>query len=183
MCVFCVFHCHCRLLCSRIMSPNNHGWMSREECFFRLRASVWMCVKFPLRVIGKGNYSAAVTLAAASPAHFTQSQTQPLLPSPEISLSTSLTENELCSDVLVTWSFLPPWLLVAAPRPEATRQWFISHVHRSAPAASDRTPPPRAHHFSSPPTNCSSLISVCLYCCLCSPGIHRPTVLSSVDDK
>lgn len=67
-------------------------------------------------LFGTGNYGEAVTLAAASPAHFTHSQPQPLCSSPEIILSRQcvwlLTVNEVCSAVLLTGSSSrPDWCL------------------------------------------------------------------------
>lgn len=102
-----------------------------------------MCGNFPLRVIDRGNYSGAVTLAAASPAHFTHSQPRPLSPCLEIVLSLQCVRLQrwMRFAPLFCWlDPLPALIGVLAPRPVATRQRFSSHIHRSATAASDSIP-------------------------------------------
>ncbi len=119
------------------------------------------CGNFPPRLIGRGNYSGSVTLAAASPAHFAYPQPQPLPPSSEIILCLQRVGlgQRMGFALLFCWLDLVAALIgVWAPRPVATFQWFSSHIQRSAPAASDRTP---LVFFPSPPLDSIFSISHC----------------------
>lgn len=135
------FHSHLRRSQSGLKEVTD-GWAKRV--FFLLsRVSLWMWR-------AERYWQRAVTLAAASPASLNSlAKPQPL------SLSSSSPEivsfSAACLTSTSVWALLLLfcWLdLLAtlngvwAPRPVATCQWFSSHIYRSAPAASDRTPHP-----------------------------------------
>ena len=95
---------------------------------------------FLLGLSAEGPVAEAVTLTAASqarsPIHLNLSRSPEIILSPAVCLT--LTVNEVCSAVLLTGSSSrPDWCLGSKA---ATCQWFSSHIHRSAPAATDRIP-------------------------------------------
>ncbi len=146
-----------------------------------------MCGNFPLGVIVRGNYSGAVTLAAASPAHFTHSQPRPLSSSPEILLSLQCvrleTVNEVCPAVLLTGSTRSPdWCLGSKA---CSHMSAVQLTHPPFCNSSIWQDPPRL--FPLPPLDCTpfclSLWARRLYCCLYAPATHHPTVHSSADDN